>query len=234
MSKSFITLNRQILEWEWYHDHKMYKLFIHCLLKANWKDKKWMGITVKRSSFVTSLQKLSEQTGLTIKEVRGALSRLEVTGEITLNKPDSEKKGKPYTLVTVCKYDIYQTSSSNKGTGKAHKGQEEGTERAQKGQQLTINNNKNNENNKILLIGNEENFSKVFENAKYVEAFTVKFQMTVERLKELYLEFNDNLQLTNDTVKTNQEYISHFLNWYCKKYDVDRKTGRKRRKRIPI
>lgn len=224
MSKSFITLNRQILEWEWYTDANTMRLFIHCLLKANWKDKNWKGMVVHRGTFVTSQDNLSDQLNLSRKQIQLSFKKLIETGEIT-------KKGhSKYTLVTIVKYDDYQKKSDNEAQQKHSKG----TTKAQQKHTTNNNNNENNENNNLLLISNEENFSKVFENEKYIEAFTLKFQMTVERLKELYLEFNNNLQLTNDTVKTNQEYVGHFLNWYCKQYDVDRKTGRKRRKRIPI
>lgn len=225
MEDSFITLSRKILTWEWYHDHKMLKLFIHCLLKANWEDKKWMGITVKRSTFITSLQKLSDQTGLTVKEVRGALDRLESTGEISLNKPEDEKKGKPYTLVTICKYDLYQTSNLIKGIERAQEGQGEGTEKAQKGQLLTINNNNNNDNNNIILRGFSENFEIAISNEKYVEAITSHLKISKDRLIQLYYEFHEHLKRTQDTVKSQHMYVSHFRNWYLKKYKIDLKTG---------
>lgn len=222
MCDSFIILNRKVTQWEWYHDHKMYKLFIHCLLKANWKDKKWMGITIKRSSFITSLQKLSEETGLTVKEVRGALSRLEVTGEIILNKPESEKKGKPYTLVTVCKYDIYQSSSSNKGTGRAQEGQAEGTGRAT----TKEDNNINNDNNNIINRAIEENFELVFQDEKYLKAITENLKLNIEELRRYYLEFNQHLNMKSDTVKTKPDYVSHFRSWYLKRYNINPNTGK--------
>lgn len=49
------------------------RLFIHCLLKANWQEKAWKGESNPgRGQFVTSLSKLAEETGLTIRQTRTA------------------------------------------------------------------------------------------------------------------------------------------------------------------
>ena len=92
----------RLLEWEWYDDANMFRLFMHLLLKANYKDKQWHGITIKRGQLVTSLVNLSAETGLSLQTVRTCLARLTSTGEI--NKQVTHK----YTLLTVCKYGKYQ------------------------------------------------------------------------------------------------------------------------------
>lgn len=80
-----IDLHRKILDWEWYSDINTCRLFIHMLLKANWREGKFRGTTVPRGSFVSSLEKLSEETGLTIRELRTAISHLKMTGELTVD-----------------------------------------------------------------------------------------------------------------------------------------------------
>ena len=35
---NYIKLSRGLLDWEWYTDINTTRLFIHMLLKANWKD----------------------------------------------------------------------------------------------------------------------------------------------------------------------------------------------------
>ena len=92
----------RLLEWEWYDNANMFRLFMHLLLKANYKDKQWHGITIKRGQLVTSLVNLSAETGLSLQTVRTCLARLTSTGEI--NKQVTHK----YTLLTVCKYGKYQ------------------------------------------------------------------------------------------------------------------------------
>ena len=102
MSGDYIKLNRSILEWEWWSDINTYRVFTYMLLKANWKDGSFKGVSVPRGSFVSSLSKLSEVTNLTVNEVRTALNHLTKTGEIT-----STPHGK-FTVFTVQNYCQYQ------------------------------------------------------------------------------------------------------------------------------
>lgn len=100
----YIKIFRGILEWEWWHDINTFRLFIYILLKANWKDSTWKGIEVKRGSFISSLDKLAEDTDLTRDEVRTALKHLTKTKEITTH---STRK---YTVFSVVNYDLYQSN----------------------------------------------------------------------------------------------------------------------------
>ena len=61
---NYIKLSRGLLDWEWYTDINTTRLFIHMLLKANWKDGNFKGTTIPRGSFVSSIGKLSGETGL--------------------------------------------------------------------------------------------------------------------------------------------------------------------------
>ena len=113
----FIKLYRDLFEWEWYSDINTCRLFIHMLLKANWKEGNFRGTTVPRGSFVSSICKLSEETSLTIREVRTAISHLKSTGEVTC------KTYSKFTIFTVENYSKYQTSdtqSDKQETSKRH------------------------------------------------------------------------------------------------------------------
>ena len=79
----YIKLNRKVLNWEWYGNINTCRLFIHMILKANWKDGKFEGKVIPRGSFVSSLPKLADETSLTMREVRTAISHLKSTGEVT-------------------------------------------------------------------------------------------------------------------------------------------------------
>ena len=98
----WIKLHRKFLEWEWFHNEEMVRLFIHLLLTANYADKKWNGILVKRGQVLTGRKKLSEGTGLSEQEIRTCLSRLKSTSEITI------KSTNKYSIITINKYDDYQ------------------------------------------------------------------------------------------------------------------------------
>ena len=117
MDGNYIKLSRGLLEWEWYTDINTTRLFIHMLLKANWKDGNFKGTTVPRGSFVSSIGKLSGETGLTEREIRTAISHLKKTGEVT------SKTTNKFTVFTVVKYDLYQTTdkqNDRQPTGNRH------------------------------------------------------------------------------------------------------------------
>ena len=72
----------RLLEWEWYHDTKMVRVFLHILLKANYRSKRFEGIEIKRGQLVTSLANMSAELGLSVKSIRTCLNKLQTTGEI--------------------------------------------------------------------------------------------------------------------------------------------------------
>lgn len=103
---SYIKLDRKILEWEWYGDINTSRLFIHMLLKANWKDGKFQGQAVPRGSFISSLQILASETDLSVRQVRTAINKLKTTNELT------SKSSSKYTLFTIKNYCHYQANDT--------------------------------------------------------------------------------------------------------------------------
>jgi len=102
MSIGFIKLHRKIIEWEWYSDVNVCRVFLHLLLTANFENKKWQGIDISRGQVITSLEKLGKSTTLTIQQVRTALNKLKSTHEITI------KATKLHTFITLTNYNLYQ------------------------------------------------------------------------------------------------------------------------------
>ena len=102
----YIKLYRNLLDWEWWSDINTCRLFVYMLLKANWKDSNFCGTVIPKGSFVSSLPKLSEETSLTISEVRTAISHLKLTGELTC------KSYYKYTVFTVNNYCLYQSNDT--------------------------------------------------------------------------------------------------------------------------
>ena len=103
-----IKIYRKMLDWEWFNDINTFYVFMYCLLKANWKNKRWRGIEIKRGSFITSRNKLTKELRLSEREIRTALQHLEMTNEVT--KCATAK----YTVITVVKYDEYQRNDQLK------------------------------------------------------------------------------------------------------------------------
>ena len=102
----WIKTHRTLLFWEWYTSVEVFKLFMHCLLKANHEPKKWHGIEIQSGQFVTSLQNLAIESGLSVRQVRTALNKLKATQEVTHETTAS------YSIITINNWDKWQMSDT--------------------------------------------------------------------------------------------------------------------------
>tara|TARA_R110002012_G_C11511578_1_gene598478 strand:- start:9 stop:677 length:669 start_codon:yes stop_codon:yes gene_type:complete len=102
MSQGWIKLHRAMLEWEWYDDLNVSRLFIHCLLKANHKDNKYKGKLIERGSFITGFDTLAKETSLSVQKIRTAINKLKSTSDLTIK---STSQG---TLIQVVNYNKFQ------------------------------------------------------------------------------------------------------------------------------
>lgn len=125
MDKSFIKLNRKILNWRWYQDANTMRVFIHLLLKANYKDNDFEKTSVKRGQLITSQSHLAEDLKISVKNVRTALEHLKSTGEVAVETTTK------YSIITINNYDEYQKSAVTL----ADEGQTNGRQTADEGQQ---------------------------------------------------------------------------------------------------
>ena len=98
---NYIKLHRSLTDWEWYKDAATKQLFLHLLLSANTEDKLWQGNCIGKGQCIKSITVLSEETGLTISEIRKSIDNLKSTSEIML-----QNCGK-YHLYTVVNYEKY-------------------------------------------------------------------------------------------------------------------------------
>lgn len=103
----WIKTYRQLVDWEWYQDSQMVHLLIHLIIKANHCDLKWRGATIKRGQLLTSRKKLSVETGISEQSIRTCLERLQSTNEIVIKSTNLN------TVITISKYDIYQSNETN-------------------------------------------------------------------------------------------------------------------------
>lgn len=101
-NKGWIKLHRRLLDWEWYSDTNMVRLFLHLLLKANSSDRRWQGREVPKGSLITTGTMLKDETGLSRRTIRTCLARLIATGEIEVEATNR------FSLVTICNFDNYQ------------------------------------------------------------------------------------------------------------------------------
>lgn len=105
----WIKLWTKFREWGWYSDGITKDLFIELLLTANFEDKEWKGIIIKRGQTITGRKQLSKILGFSEQSIRTSLTKLKSTNEITI------KTTNKYTVVTIINFDKYQPST-NKST----------------------------------------------------------------------------------------------------------------------
>lgn len=101
-------------DWEWYENTNVFRLFYHCLLHTNLEDKRYCGRDIKAGQFVSSITRISAETGLTESQVRTALKKLKDTGYISTISTNK------YTIYTVNEYEKYidcgQKATTEKNT----------------------------------------------------------------------------------------------------------------------
>ena len=135
MSKEgYIKLHRQFIDWEWFTDVNTCHLFQYCLLRANFKDTNWRGIEIKKGQFVISYEKLANDTGLTIQQIRTAINKLKLTGELTHQTTNRN------SIITVNNWTLYQDINTQNNTQITDKQQTNN-------KQITTDNNDKNDNN---------------------------------------------------------------------------------------
>lgn len=112
-------------DWEWYENTNVFRLFYHCLLHTNLEDKRYCGKEIKAGQFVSSITRISAETGLTESQVRTALKKLKDTGYI------STKSTNKYTIYTVNEYQKYIGGQVAETTTEENKVVENGTKMEQ-------------------------------------------------------------------------------------------------------
>lgn len=131
----FITLHRKLLQSSVFEDAELLKVWIWCLLRANHKDCEVVHakqiVPLKRGEFITGRFSASEELFLSEKVFRNRIETLVRLGQI------AKKRANKFSIISVVKYDYYQTNVENR----ANKG-------PTKGQQRATDNNVNNVNNK--------------------------------------------------------------------------------------
>jgi hypothetical protein len=135
-SQGHIKIDRRILNWEWYGDSNMVHVFLHLLLTANYSDSRFQGILVKRGQVIIGRVKLASLLGLSEMQIRTCLNKLKSTNEISI------KTTNKFSIVTICKYDDYQSKQDkdNQQNNQQHN-QQITNQQPTDNQQLTTSNN---------------------------------------------------------------------------------------------
>lgn len=103
-TSGYIILPRRLEDWGWADDPAVMYLFVKLVFRASWKDNVWRDIPIERGSLITSVARLADAVGLTVKQVRRALSIMKRSGLITVDTVNG------YTKIGIVDYDCYQSA----------------------------------------------------------------------------------------------------------------------------
>ena len=106
--EGYIIIHKKLLEWQYYKNADMVRLFLHLLLIAD-----------NEGNVSVTLKELTEQLDISMQTVRTCIKNLAKEGLI--NKATNKATNKANTLITVCEYDSYinPKKRTNKATNKA-------------------------------------------------------------------------------------------------------------------
>lgn len=182
----WIKIHRRLLDWEWYDDNNVVRVFLHLLLTANYEPKKWHGQTIERGTLITGRIALAQETNLSEQQVRTALKKLESTGEITT------KSTNQFTIITICNYERYQTTETA----------EQPTNQPTNNQQIT---NEQPTNNQRITTTKEYKEYKKERNEEIIDCADAQ-PKTKKTPKKKYGEFENVLLTDEEAQKLHNEF----------------------------
>ena len=152
MSGGFVTLHRKLQDNPIFQDSELLHLFICLLLDASHKDSRMIQngeeIIIKRGQVKTGQYLLAMKTGIPRGNIWRKLDSLKKLGIVSI-KPSSK-----YSIITIVKYDEYQTRSRKVSSKVSNK-------RVTSELQVSTFNNDNNDNNNTPAkpgdVGKQEN-----------------------------------------------------------------------------
>lgn len=181
MENGFILLSRDLLEHQIFAHEKLLKIWVWCLMKANYKDKAIslkVGkgqtiVNVKRGSFIFGRHKAEEELSIDGSTIYKLMQKLEIFGSIEINSNNQ------YSIVSICNYDTYQQveqkkeqPSNNEVTTKEQPSNNERTQLIKTINKKKKNNNSDNIESTMLI---EQNVIDYFISNGYSKEAAIKF-----------------------------------------------------------
>tara|TARA_R110000772_G_scaffold29357_1_gene73397 strand:- start:208 stop:855 length:648 start_codon:yes stop_codon:yes gene_type:complete len=160
---------------------------MHLLLKANYKDKSYRGMQLKAGTVLTGRDLIAKELRMSVQQIRTALNKLELTGEVTI---ESSSQG---TKVQLIKYKEYQMPTSEQPASNQPVTNEQPTSN----QRVTTNNKDNKEKKEKKYISSNGD--------KYTEA------EILEKYKSLISKWNE---IKGTKFKAGPNNLASFKFWF--------------------
>lgn len=101
-SNGYIKIHRKMKDWGWYKDPNTFRVFIHLLLSASYKEEDYRGHHIMPGQVVCGRKQLAKELGVGEQTIRTALNHLISTNEITI------KVTNKFSIITIRKWGKYQ------------------------------------------------------------------------------------------------------------------------------
>lgn len=102
MASDWVKVHRSLMDSAVWSDEWLVKLWMWCLLKANFKPSVFKGMMIERGQFATGQHTGADELGVSPTRWYRGMTTLEKLGNISI------KANSRFSIVTVCKYDSYQ------------------------------------------------------------------------------------------------------------------------------
>ena len=103
MSNDWVKIHRKTIDSRVFSDDFLFRLWMWCLLKANWKRGWKNGREIPPGSFATGELSASDQLGVSGSKWRRGMDKLKEFGCI------NTKATNRFTIVTIEKWELYQS-----------------------------------------------------------------------------------------------------------------------------
>ena len=101
-NEGYIKIHRKMKDWEWYQDPNTFRVFIHLLLSATYKERDFRGHTIKPGQVVCGRKQLAEELGMSESTIRTSINHLKMTNEIAI------KTTNKFSIITIENWGKYQ------------------------------------------------------------------------------------------------------------------------------
>jgi biotin operon repressor len=190
---TFIKIDRNITNWQWYQNANTFRVFVDLILDANIKEGSFQGVKIPRGSTATSYEKIANRLNLTVQQVRTAIQHLKSTGELT------SKSHSKFQVITIVNYNLYQDKSTGKNSPKQQS----------VNIQLTVNQQQS-KNNKEFIKNAQELCENTCARGKYKNVILSEDELAllVNRYPKDYQEKIE--RLSKYMADTGRSYASHY------------------------
>ncbi len=110
MAGDWVKIHRAMMEHAVWESDWLVRLFLWCIFKASYADRKVFGVDLKKGQFITGRSKAADELGVDQSRWYRGMQKLQEYGCVVIESNSNR------TTVTVCNYETYQAKDSDDRT----------------------------------------------------------------------------------------------------------------------